>query len=94
MLIEDVQPRPPLLIVVHPGSCCGAVDAHLGKYAGRAYREGVVNDVQAWNGSQWVAMKHMASPDSYDESGRWIPDAERNIRPVKYDPGDPDDPWS
>ncbi|MDP2650521.1 MAG: hypothetical protein Q8P04_00250 [bacterium] len=51
-------------------------------------------DVQAWNGSQWVAMKHMASPDSYDESGQWIPDAERNIKPVKYEPDDPDDPWN
>lgn len=30
-------------------------------------------DVQVWNGSQWVAMKHMAYPDLYDESGRIIP---------------------
>lgn len=51
MLIEEVAGRPPLLIIVHPGSCCGSVDHNLGKYAGRAYREGVVNDIEGWNGA-------------------------------------------
>ncbi len=47
-------------------------------------------DVQAWNGSQWVAMKHMAYPDLYDESGQGIPyEQSRNIKPVKYNPKDP-----
>lgn len=45
MLIEEVVERPPLLIMVHPGSACGSLNDAFGKSAGGAYRDGLVIDL-------------------------------------------------
>lgn len=39
-----------LLVVVHPGSCCGSADFNLGKYDARACRDGIVHELNAWTG--------------------------------------------
>lgn len=45
MLIEEIVQRPPLLIMVHPGSACGSLNSAFGKSAGGAYRAGLVIDL-------------------------------------------------
>lgn len=50
---ETVQPTP-LMIVVHPGSACGSANFNLGKYEGRAARDGLVHEISNWSGSVLV----------------------------------------
>jgi hypothetical protein len=36
--------------VVHPGSCCGSANLNLGHYDARAGREGLISELNNWNG--------------------------------------------
>lgn len=40
----------PVLIVVHPGSCCGSANLNLGRFDARAARDGLAYDLASWNG--------------------------------------------
>lgn len=40
----------PVLIVVHPGSCCGSANLNLGRYDARAARDGLSSELARWNG--------------------------------------------
>jgi len=46
--------KPPILIVVHPGSAVGSCDFHLGRQDGRAAREALVLELNAWRGGIYV----------------------------------------
>lgn len=41
----------PILIVVHPGSCCGSANANLGHYDARACRDGLMDELRSWTGA-------------------------------------------
>jgi len=43
-----------VLVLVHPGSCCGSADLHLGKLA-RDAREAIRAELDAWGGGVLVA---------------------------------------
>lgn len=55
MLIEEIeQPKPPLLIMVHPGSACGSLNSAFGRSGGGAYRDGLVIDLNNSKGGVLV----------------------------------------
>lgn len=41
---------PNVMVVVHPGSCCGSADFNLGYQTAEAYRTALQSDLDAWNG--------------------------------------------
>lgn len=47
--------RAPLMVLVHPGSCCGSANFNLGKYFARAERDHLAHDLNRWNGAIIVA---------------------------------------
>ncbi|PZR93465.1 MAG: hypothetical protein DI537_10105 [Stutzerimonas stutzeri] len=39
-----------VLIVVHPGSCCGSANLTIGRSDARASREGLISELRKWSG--------------------------------------------
>jgi hypothetical protein len=53
IVTEAAKPKVPftkrLMVLVHPGSACGSADFNLGKSMANAGRDGLINDLNAWN---------------------------------------------
>jgi hypothetical protein len=49
------QPLVPLLVLTHPGSACGSADNLLGRFDGRAGRDGLKIELDHWRGHILVA---------------------------------------
>lgn len=47
-LVEN--PVPSILVIVHPGSACGSADFHLGRSQAGAERDGLVIEINGWQG--------------------------------------------
>lgn len=54
-LFEMDVGRPPLLVLVHPGSACGSANFNLGNFQARAERDGLILDLTRWKGAVLVA---------------------------------------
>lgn len=50
MNLFEAQTEKTLLIAVHPGSACGSADFNIGKFEARAYRDGIVSELNSWVG--------------------------------------------
>lgn len=72
-----------VLLVVHPGSCCGSADMNLGRYDARAKRDGLVTRINGWRGP--IAIIDGALSDElrwpqYEDLGRSIANALRRAK--------------
>lgn len=52
---QATQKQAPLMVLVHPGSACGSANDLLGRYDAQAGRDGLVIDLNDWNGHIIVA---------------------------------------
>lgn len=72
-----------VMVIVHPGSCCGSADMNLGRYEARSLRDGLVNRLQAWTGPIFIIDGTMSDEihwSQYEELGRAIRNAIRRAR--------------
>lgn len=61
MMLFEMDAAPvPLLIIVHPGSCCGSANMNLGKFQARGDRDGLTSDINAWTGDVLVVDGEMS----------------------------------
>jgi hypothetical protein len=62
-----------ILVIVHPGSACGSANFHLGKYNAQAFRDGLVDEIEAWKGGVIVLSGELDDELAYSWYGRLGP---------------------
>jgi len=73
-----------ILVIVHPGSCCGSADMNLGRYEAGALRDYLADTVNAWRGPVLVIDGNLSdelAQTAYESLGRAIKNA---LRRAKY----------
>lgn len=73
-----------ILVIVHPGSCCGSADMNLGRYEARPLRDYLAAAVNAWRGPVLVidgCLSDELREPAYEHLGRAIKNA---LRRAKY----------
>lgn len=72
-----------ILVIVHPGSCCGSADENLGRYEARGLREYLTQTVTEWRGPVLVidgCLSDELKWPSYEPLGRAIKNALRRAK--------------
>jgi hypothetical protein len=69
LLFELDAASQPIMIVVHPGSCCGSANANLGKSQASGDRDYLAQDIASWSGGILVVDGEMSDELSYYNLG-------------------------